>query len=76
MSKKINSEILAKVNKGIESVRPYLTADGGDVELTYEEKLVKLGYKPVSKEDNAVPLLYIRSATSLSLAAGIMFFFF
>ncbi len=26
-------EILAKINKGIERVRPYLVADGGDVEF-------------------------------------------
>ena len=31
MSKK--KEVLLKIHKGIESVRPYLTADGGDVEL-------------------------------------------
>jgi Fe-S cluster biogenesis protein NfuA len=28
-----NEDILLKINKGIEAVRPYLTADGGDVEL-------------------------------------------
>jgi Fe-S cluster biogenesis protein NfuA len=33
MLKKNRKEILAKINKGIESVRPYLSADGGDVEL-------------------------------------------
>ncbi len=26
-------EILAKINKGIETIRPYLVADGGDVEF-------------------------------------------
>lgn len=29
----IDKSILDKINKGIESVRPYLVADGGDVEL-------------------------------------------
>ena len=29
----VSVEVLEKVNKGIDAVRPYLTADGGDVEL-------------------------------------------
>ena len=33
MSKAVNKEIILKINKGIDAVRPYLTADGGDVEL-------------------------------------------
>ena len=33
MAKKVSKDILLKINKGIESVRPFLTADGGDVEL-------------------------------------------
>lgn len=33
MANAISDEIRAKVNKGIEAVRPYLIADGGDVEL-------------------------------------------
>jgi Fe-S cluster biogenesis protein NfuA len=33
MSNEISADILEKINKGLESVRPYLTADGGDVEL-------------------------------------------
>lgn len=33
MSEIVSAEILEKINKGIEAVRPYLTADGGDVEL-------------------------------------------
>lgn len=33
MKNKINSEILSRINKGIESVRPFLNADGGDVKL-------------------------------------------
>lgn len=33
MSKITNKDIISKINKGIESVRPYLVTDGGDVEL-------------------------------------------
>jgi Fe-S cluster biogenesis protein NfuA len=33
MTKNIQKSVLAKINKGIESVRPYLVADGGDIEL-------------------------------------------
>lgn len=33
MSNDVSAEILEKINRGIETVRPYLTADGGDVEL-------------------------------------------
>ncbi len=33
MSKNTNKEIIYKINKGIESVRPYLITDGGDIEL-------------------------------------------
>ena len=33
MAKTISKNILKKVNKGIEAVRPFLNADGGDVEL-------------------------------------------
>ncbi len=29
----VDKSVLEKINKGIESVRPYLIADGGDVEL-------------------------------------------
>jgi len=29
----VSVEVLEKVNRGIDAVRPYLTADGGDVEL-------------------------------------------
>lgn len=29
----VSKEILEKINKGIAAVRPYLEADGGDVEL-------------------------------------------
>ena len=33
MAKKSKKEILLKINKGIEEIRPYLTADGGDIEV-------------------------------------------
>lgn len=33
MSKITNKDIISKINKGIELVRPYLVTDGGDVEL-------------------------------------------
>lgn len=44
MSNKIDPEILAKINKGIESVRPYLIADGGDVEFinVTDENIVRV----------------------------------
>ncbi|HBH50002.1 MAG TPA: hypothetical protein DDX98_15255 [Bacteroidales bacterium] len=39
-----NKDILLKINKGIEAVRPYLTADGGDVELVdvTDDNIVKV----------------------------------
>lgn len=33
MENKSNEEVLVKINRAIESIRPYLVADGGDVEL-------------------------------------------
>lgn len=33
MGNKVNQEILDKINKAIDSVRPYLISDGGDVDL-------------------------------------------
>lgn len=33
MAKAISKDVILKINKGIDAVRPYLTADGGDVEL-------------------------------------------
>lgn len=40
----MNKEVLEKVNKGIENVRPYLIADGGDVELVdvTDDNIVKV----------------------------------
>ena len=37
-------EVLRKIHKGIESVRPYLIADGGDVELVdvTDDNIVKV----------------------------------
>ena len=44
MAKAISKDILLKINKGIDAVRPYLTADGGDVELVdvTKDKIVKV----------------------------------
>lgn len=33
MANTLNKEVMEKINKAISSVRPYLIADGGDVEL-------------------------------------------
>ena len=33
MDKQNREDVLAKINQAIESVRPYLVADGGDIEL-------------------------------------------
>lgn len=40
----VDKAILEKINKGIETVRPYLVADGGDVELidVTPENIVKV----------------------------------
>lgn len=40
----IDKNILEKINKGIDTVRPYLVADGGDVELidVTSENIVKV----------------------------------
>ena len=44
MATNTKEEILAKINKGIDAVRPYLTADGGDVELVEvtDDNIVKV----------------------------------
>ncbi|MBN1117138.1 MAG: NifU family protein [Bacteroidales bacterium] len=44
MANKITQEDLDKINKAIESVRPYLVTDGGDVELVEvtDDKVVKV----------------------------------
>lgn len=44
MINNVDKEILEKINKGIETVRPYLIADGGDVELidVTPENIVKV----------------------------------
>ena len=44
MANKITQEDLDKINKAIESVKPYLAADGGDVELieVTDDKVVKV----------------------------------
>jgi Fe-S cluster biogenesis protein NfuA len=44
MTKEIKKSILQKVTKGIESVRPYLVADGGDIELVEvtDDNIVKV----------------------------------
>ncbi len=44
MTKNIQKTILNKINKGIESVRPYLVADGGDIELVEvtDDNIVKV----------------------------------
>ncbi|MBA7542727.1 Fe/S biogenesis protein NfuA [subsurface metagenome] len=44
MASQSNEQVLKKINHAIESIRPYLIADGGDVELieVTEELVVKV----------------------------------
>ena len=44
MNSTVDKSIIEKIQKGIDSVRPYLTADGGDVELidVTEDNVVKV----------------------------------
>lgn len=41
-----NKELIAKINKAIDKIRPYLTADGGDVSLVdvSEDKVVRVKF--------------------------------